>query len=51
MPQMSPLWWEVLYIIFIMMFMVMIITMYFNKNFKLKSSIYNKKTNQSNWKW
>uniref|UniRef100_A0AAU7YT69 ATP synthase F0 subunit 8 n=1 Tax=Rhopalus latus TaxID=238591 RepID=A0AAU7YT69_9HEMI len=51
MPQMSPLWWEVLYIIFIMMFMVMIIIMYYNKNFKLSSSIYNKKINQSNWKW
>uniref|UniRef100_A0AAU7YRW0 ATP synthase F0 subunit 8 n=1 Tax=Rhopalus nigricornis TaxID=3151526 RepID=A0AAU7YRW0_9HEMI len=51
MPQMSPLWWEMLYIIFIMMFMIMIIIMYYNKNFKLKSIIYNKKINQLNWKW
>uniref|UniRef100_A0AAU7YS11 ATP synthase F0 subunit 8 n=1 Tax=Rhopalus nigricornis TaxID=3151526 RepID=A0AAU7YS11_9HEMI len=51
MPQMSPLWWEMLYIMFIMMFMIMIIIMYYNKNFKLKSIIYNKKINQLNWKW
>uniref|UniRef100_A0AAU7YS58 ATP synthase F0 subunit 8 n=1 Tax=Rhopalus qinlinganus TaxID=3151527 RepID=A0AAU7YS58_9HEMI len=51
MPQMSPLWWEMLYIIFIMMFMIMIIIMYYNKTTELKNNIHNKKINQLNWKW
>nr|UPL65601.1 ATPase subunit 8 [Rhopalus maculatus] len=51
MPQMSPLWWETLYIMFIMVFMIMIMIMYHNKNYKLKNTSYKKKINQLNWKW
>nr|AJF94299.1 ATP synthase F0 subunit 8 [Corizus sp. 'albomarginatus'] len=51
MPQMSPLWWELLYIMFILLFMIMMIIIYYNKNYKYKNNIISKKINQLNWKW
>uniref|UniRef100_A0AAU7YS00 ATP synthase F0 subunit 8 n=1 Tax=Rhopalus tibetanus TaxID=3151528 RepID=A0AAU7YS00_9HEMI len=51
MPQMSPLWWEMLYIIFIIMFMIMIIIIYYNKSHKLNYKTNDKKINQQYWKW
>nr|YP_002791227.1 ATP synthase F0 subunit 8 [Aeschyntelus notatus]ABZ01972.1 ATP synthase F0 subunit 8 [Aeschyntelus notatus] len=51
MPQMAPLWWETLYIIFIFMFMIMIMIIYYNKSYSPKSNNYKKKINQLNWKW
>nr|YP_010994986.1 ATP synthase F0 subunit 8 [Homoeocerus dilatatus]WOZ13994.1 ATP synthase F0 subunit 8 [Homoeocerus dilatatus] len=52
MPQMSPLWWEILFIFFIMTFMFMIMIIFFNKNIQPKSL--NQKeieTHQFKWKW
>nr|YP_009485698.1 ATP synthase F0 subunit 8 [Tessaratoma papillosa]AVZ00834.1 ATP synthase F0 subunit 8 [Tessaratoma papillosa] len=52
MPQMAPLWWETLYILFTMLFlMTMIILYHFKMPMKMMKStqIYN--TTQLNWKW
>nr|QWX95545.1 ATP synthase subunit 8 [Savius diagonalis] len=52
MPQMSNMWWEMLYILFLMKFMMMIIIIYYTKimtHSKLnKMNIFIK---QLNWKW
>nr|YP_009654670.1 ATP synthase F0 subunit 8 [Hoplistodera incisa]QCI09199.1 ATP synthase F0 subunit 8 [Hoplistodera incisa] len=52
MPQMAPLWWEILFIIFFMTFLIINIMVYFsmNKSMKIKTSD-NKKSNQLNWTW
>nr|YP_002418797.1 ATP synthase F0 subunit 8 [Nezara viridula]ABM63308.1 ATP synthase F0 subunit 8 [Nezara viridula] len=52
MPQMSPLWWEILFLIFIITYFMVMILLYFNfkKEFK-KNSINNKIMNQLYWKW
>uniref|UniRef100_UPI0030DF4B67 ATP synthase F0 subunit 8 n=1 Tax=Mecidea indica TaxID=3127717 RepID=UPI0030DF4B67 len=53
MPQMAPMWWEILFIMFIMSFILMNIMMYFfnkmktNMNKKEKSN----NINQMNWMW
>nr|WPS93602.1 ATP synthase F0 subunit 8 [Aviostivalius klossi bispiniformis] len=53
MPQMSPLYWLILFILFLFMYLLFMIKNYFmvinkisNKNKSLKSFINNK-----NWKW
>nr|QWX95517.1 ATP synthase subunit 8 [Zicca taeniola] len=51
MPQMAPLWWETLFLLFIIMFMFMNMIIYYNKTVAPK---YNKKHNQKyqfKWKW
>nr|QWX95537.1 ATP synthase subunit 8 [Lucullia flavovittata] len=53
MPQMAPLWWELLFFTFIMSFIIMNIIMYFNKiNYpKMINKMENKMINQFKWKW
>nr|UCC45977.1 ATP synthase F0 subunit 8 [Eumenotes sp. HEM140] len=52
MPQMAPMWWEILYMMFLILFLFMISFIY---HYKIKYYItksetgYNK--NQMNWKW
>nr|YP_009643405.1 ATP synthase F0 subunit 8 [Physopelta slanbuschii]APO08822.1 ATP synthase F0 subunit 8 [Physopelta slanbuschii] len=51
MPQMAPLWWEFLFIMTLMMFMIMCTIIYFNKknsiNVKIKKI--NKKSKMLKW--
>nr|AWN56302.1 ATP synthase F0 subunit 8 [Neomegalotomus parvus] len=51
MPQMAPLWWELLFIMFIIMFMLMNMIIYYNKNITInnKKNCINYKN--YNWKW
>nr|UPL65471.1 ATPase subunit 8 [Cryptorhamphus sp.] len=51
MPQMSPLWWETLFISFTLILMLMNVILFYNKMNKSESEYkkYNKK--QINWKW
>nr|YP_011002218.1 ATP synthase F0 subunit 8 [Picromerus viridipunctatus]WPO01479.1 ATP synthase F0 subunit 8 [Picromerus viridipunctatus] len=53
MPQMSPLWWEILFIVFLLTYMMHNILIYFNKknNLYSKTFIIHKKVNNSNWMW
>nr|UPL65743.1 ATPase subunit 8 [Notobitus elongatus] len=53
MPQMAPLWWEILFIMFITMFMMTNMIIYYNKNMKPNLNIKNKNysINQFKWKW
>nr|YP_011009674.1 ATP synthase F0 subunit 8 [Hygia opaca]WPV77666.1 ATP synthase F0 subunit 8 [Hygia opaca] len=52
MPQMSPMWWEVLYIMFLLSYIFITMIIYYNKktspqnNLNKKMSIY-----QFKWKW
>nr|UGK73246.1 ATP synthase F0 subunit 8 [Atkinsoniella heiyuana] len=50
MPQMAPMWWTLLMILFMMSMIMMMTSMYFNTLNKLmeKKEIY---TSQMNWKW
>nr|YP_010463217.1 ATP synthase F0 subunit 8 [Cavelerius yunnanensis]UPL65536.1 ATPase subunit 8 [Cavelerius excavatus]UUJ37741.1 ATP synthase F0 subunit 8 [Cavelerius yunnanensis] len=51
MPQMAPLWWNMLYLMFIIMLLLtmnIIYFIFFNKSIKKN---YSYKTYQSNWKW
>nr|YP_010315908.1 ATP synthase F0 subunit 8 [Leptocorisa lepida]UNA68814.1 ATP synthase F0 subunit 8 [Leptocorisa lepida] len=52
MPQMAPIWWEMLFLMFLMMFMLMNSIIYFNKTMTMmkmkKESI---KIKQIKWKW
>nr|YP_002735073.1 ATP synthase F0 subunit 8 [Riptortus pedestris]ABZ02115.1 ATP synthase F0 subunit 8 [Riptortus pedestris] len=52
MPQMAPLWWETLFIMFISMFIIMNMIIYYNKNLTspkvLKKNVMN---NEFKWKW
>nr|YP_009654917.1 ATP synthase F0 subunit 8 [Menida violacea]YP_010714118.1 ATP synthase F0 subunit 8 [Menida metallica]QCI09894.1 ATP synthase F0 subunit 8 [Menida violacea]QEL51208.1 ATP synthase F0 subunit 8 [Menida violacea]WDD39681.1 ATP synthase F0 subunit 8 [Menida metallica] len=52
MPQMAPLWWEMLFIMFFMSYMIINIMIFFNKNntFKTSNKI-NKMSPQPNWLW
>nr|YP_010570560.1 ATP synthase F0 subunit 8 [Palomena angulosa]UZG89985.1 ATP synthase F0 subunit 8 [Palomena angulosa] len=52
MPQMAPLWWEILFLMFIVMYISASIIIYFSFNKSLKSSINkNNMINQSKWLW
>nr|YP_010268838.1 ATP synthase F0 subunit 8 [Halobates hayanus]UIG88217.1 ATP synthase F0 subunit 8 [Halobates hayanus]UIG88235.1 ATP synthase F0 subunit 8 [Halobates hayanus] len=51
MPQMAPLSWLSLMIMFIMMIIVVNSMTYFNKNYKIESKKKNMKMNMLNWKW
>nr|QWX95535.1 ATP synthase subunit 8 [Paralycambes pronotalis] len=52
MPQMAPLWWELLFVMFIWLFMMISMIIYFNKmnNPEVMGSK-SIETNQKNWKW
>nr|YP_009654709.1 ATP synthase F0 subunit 8 [Brachymna tenuis]QCI09264.1 ATP synthase F0 subunit 8 [Brachymna tenuis] len=52
MPQMAPLWWETLYMMFIMSFMMVNIMMYFTIKNDFKSKKKEKKMFiNMNWTW
>nr|YP_011010397.1 ATP synthase F0 subunit 8 [Metrocoris inthanon]WPW47012.1 ATP synthase F0 subunit 8 [Metrocoris inthanon] len=51
MPQMAPLSWLTLMMMFIMTMMVMNTLMYFNKNYITKTEKMNKIMKTMNWKW
>nr|AVJ52294.1 ATP synthase F0 subunit 8 [Scutiphora pedicellata] len=52
MPQMAPLYWEILFIMFIMsMMMFMMMIFHLNQNKTLPEKMNKKITNQINWKW
>nr|QWX95523.1 ATP synthase subunit 8 [Pephricus paradoxus] len=51
MPQMAPLWWELLFIMFILSFMLMNTIMYYNKMNLPKKLLLVKMINQFKWKW
>nr|YP_011010592.1 ATP synthase F0 subunit 8 [Halobates alluaudi]WPW47246.1 ATP synthase F0 subunit 8 [Halobates alluaudi]WPW47285.1 ATP synthase F0 subunit 8 [Halobates alluaudi] len=51
MPQMAPLSWLSLMIMFIMMIIVINSMSYFNKNYMIKKNKKNMNMNQLNWKW
>nr|AFY16835.1 ATP synthase F0 subunit 8 [Lethocerus deyrollei]AOY34901.1 ATP synthase F0 subunit 8 [Lethocerus deyrollei]BCH52381.1 ATP synthase FO subunit 8 [Kirkaldyia deyrolli] len=52
MPQMSPLWWSTLFIMFISLFMVMCTINYFMVFYKKTKKINQKMTKTPmNWKW
>nr|AXS65693.1 ATP synthase F0 subunit 8 [Coleoptera sp. 3 KM-2017] len=52
MPQMAPLWWELLFIMFIMTYIIMSMMIYHTPNMNLSHET---KTNQMSlnmiWKW
>nr|YP_010363437.1 ATP synthase F0 subunit 8 [Atkinsoniella aurantiaca]UNZ12538.1 ATP synthase F0 subunit 8 [Atkinsoniella aurantiaca] len=50
MPQMAPMWWTFLMIMFVSTFMLMMSMLYFNIMSK-SMPMMNKKINQMNWKW
>nr|QWX95531.1 ATP synthase subunit 8 [Piezogaster calcarator] len=53
MPQMAPLWWEILFILFITSFLMTNIMIYYLKSpemLSIKSTLY-KTPIQLNWKW
>nr|WRQ18215.1 ATP synthase F0 subunit 8 [Japanagallia trifurcata] len=50
MPQMAPMWWLTLMILFNMSMMVTMSTIYFNKNIPLKTNLISKNMNL-HWKW
>nr|AVJ52266.1 ATP synthase F0 subunit 8 [Calliphara nobilis] len=52
MPQMAPLYWEILFIMFLTSMMVMMTIIFHMPWNKIKSNNINKKTiKQINWKW
>nr|YP_010219082.1 ATP synthase F0 subunit 8 [Metrocoris esakii]UBY46235.1 ATP synthase F0 subunit 8 [Metrocoris esakii] len=51
MPQMAPLSWLSLMIMFIMTIIVINTLMYFNKNYMTKMESKEKDYNKMNWKW
>nr|YP_011010631.1 ATP synthase F0 subunit 8 [Halobates bryani]WPW47311.1 ATP synthase F0 subunit 8 [Halobates bryani] len=51
MPQMAPMSWLSLMIMFIIMIIVINSMSYFNKNYQIKTNSKDKKMNQLNWKW
>nr|YP_009643366.1 ATP synthase F0 subunit 8 [Adrisa magna]AMR74997.1 ATP synthase F0 subunit 8 [Adrisa magna] len=52
MPQMAPLWWEILFILFITLFIIMSMMIYHMPYIKSGSSnMWHKIPNQLNWKW
>nr|YP_011010696.1 ATP synthase F0 subunit 8 [Metrocoris communis]WPW47376.1 ATP synthase F0 subunit 8 [Metrocoris communis] len=51
MPQMAPMSWLSLMIMFILAIMMVNILMYFNKNYMTKSENNMKSIKKMNWKW
>nr|QWX95520.1 ATP synthase subunit 8 [Salapia nigra] len=52
MPQMAPLWWELLFFMFIISFLAMNMIIFYNKtnSQKMKMNLM-KEINQFKWKW
>nr|YP_009346656.1 ATP synthase F0 subunit 8 [Graphosoma rubrolineatum]API85472.1 ATP synthase F0 subunit 8 [Graphosoma rubrolineatum] len=52
MPQMAPLWWELLFLVFLMTYLIVNNMIYFMPKTSIKPSNHKNKTyNQINWKW
>nr|YP_009654839.1 ATP synthase F0 subunit 8 [Placosternum urus]QCI09407.1 ATP synthase F0 subunit 8 [Placosternum urus] len=52
MPQMSPLWWEMLFLVFIMSLMMFNIIIYFMQNkMNLNKNLFKNDNIQFIWKW
>nr|UAM92167.1 ATP synthase F0 subunit 8 [Deleaster bactrianus] len=51
MPQMAPLNWMSLFVLFIMIFMMLNLMNYFSFTYQMKQSKFLKKSSQYNWKW
>nr|ACJ69433.1 ATP synthase F0 subunit 8 [Sigara septemlineata] len=51
MPQMAPLWWTTLYILFIVTLMMLYSLIYFNINYKMMKSTSKINTTKNNWMW
>nr|YP_004734454.1 ATP synthase F0 subunit 8 [Agriosphodrus dohrni]ADF65634.1 ATP synthase F0 subunit 8 [Agriosphodrus dohrni] len=52
MPQMAPIWWTILFIMFNFSFLSMITVMYFQKEpIPLMGKEVTEKTKNLNWKW
>nr|YP_009727908.1 ATP synthase F0 subunit 8 [Notonecta montandoni]QHZ87283.1 ATP synthase F0 subunit 8 [Notonecta montandoni] len=52
MPQMSPMWWTTLFMLFLLSFLLVMMIMYFNKEYKpLSMEITKKEMKMLNWKW
>nr|YP_010582873.1 ATP synthase F0 subunit 8 [Uzeldikra longiprocessa]UGN61293.1 ATP synthase F0 subunit 8 [Uzeldikra longiprocessa] len=50
MPQMSPMWWTSLMMMFILMFIMCLTMMYFSTDYKMKIKK-KMKIMKINWKW
>nr|UPL65367.1 ATPase subunit 8 [Nithecus jacobaeae] len=51
MPQMSPMWWEILFIMFNMTLIMMNIMIYWQKSPKTSKNLMKMMKNSMNWKW
>nr|YP_009450286.1 ATP synthase F0 subunit 8 [Notonecta chinensis]AOW68976.1 ATP synthase F0 subunit 8 [Notonecta chinensis] len=52
MPQMSPMWWTTLFSLFLLSFLLVMMIMYFNKEYKpITPQVESKKMSTLNWKW
>nr|AZL35884.1 ATP synthase F0 subunit 8 [Okiscarta uchidae] len=51
MPQMAPLWWTTLFLMFNLTFLLLNMMMYFIFNLNNKMKIAKTMKNQMNWKW
>nr|YP_010374269.1 ATP synthase F0 subunit 8 [Deroploa parva]QVD38891.1 ATP synthase F0 subunit 8 [Deroploa parva] len=52
MPQMAPMWWEILFVCFILSFLMVNVIIYFNMNMKINMNKNMKKSfTNMNWMW
>nr|YP_009472937.1 ATP synthase F0 subunit 8 [Metatropis longirostris]AST10167.1 ATP synthase F0 subunit 8 [Metatropis longirostris] len=52
MPQMAPMWWELLFMMFMMSYLLMNMIMFWNNENKINKTLMNKKMNtEINWKF
>nr|WGH58954.1 ATP synthase F0 subunit 8 [Urochela rubra] len=51
MPQMSPMWWEILMITFMLIMFMFMLTIYHNNMTKNKPMMYSTKISQLKWSW
>nr|QDI93858.1 ATP synthase F0 subunit 8 [Tuxedo nicholi] len=52
MPQMSPMWWSLLFILFMSMYMLMMMIMYTHNTYKISNHKTPSSVNSNiNWKW
>nr|QEH58957.1 ATPase subunit 8 [Metrocoris sp. XD-2019] len=51
MPQMAPMSWTMLFLMFISMVVLINMMMYFNKNYLTKKELIKSKMKMMNWKW
>nr|QZZ18279.1 ATP synthase F0 subunit 8 [Elbelus tripunctatus] len=51
MPQMSPMWWTFLMIMFIIVLFMLMMTIFFNLFIDIKTTLMKIKSKTSTWKW